>query len=97
MSVDQTLDPTTQRWRQPGDFSTGLELPLLGHTEIEHHVNGVDQVGSHDNGTLDGSDHVCHSLTHDVEHSLELLDLLTKEDIKRDILVWIKTLRCGHS
>ena len=96
MSVDQTLDPATEGWSEPRDLGTGLELPLDGHTEVIDLVDRVDQVSSHDNCTFNGCNHVVHSLADNAKHSLELFNLLTQEDAKRDVFGRVKASRNLH-
>lgn len=42
MPVDEALDPATEGWSEPGDLSTGLELPLTWDTTDEDLVDGID-------------------------------------------------------
>ena len=96
VSIDQTLYPATEGWREPRDLGTGLELPFDWHTEVIDLVDCVDQVSSHDNCTFDGCYHVVHSFSNNAEHMLELFNLLTQEDAKWDVLCRVKTSRNLH-
>ena len=94
--VDEALDPTTERRGEPRDLGTSLELPLDGNTQVIDHVDGVDEVSSHDNGTIDGSDHIVHGLADDSQDSLELLNFLAEEVGERHVLSGVKTTRNLH-
>lgn len=97
VSVDETLDPTAESGSEPRDFSAGrISEPILGHTEIEHLRDRLNQQGSHNNGTINGQNHIMHRLAHNVQHRLELFDFLSQEDVERHVFVGVETLGRGH-
>ena len=94
--VDEALDPATERRREPRDLFTGFNLPLNRHALIVDHVNSVDEVSSHDNGTINGGNHIGHGFADNSKDVLELLDLLFEEVGQRHNLVRVKSFRNGH-
>jgi len=89
VSIQETLDPTSEGWSHPRDFCTSwIELELTWDSEIKDGTNGVNDVWSHDNGTLNGIDHVLHGGSDDGQDHLESIDLLSEEDIQWNSL-WV--------
>jgi len=84
VTIEETLEPGGQTGSHPGDFDTsGIVLPLARHTEIADGVDGVNDLGCHDNLTVNGLDHIGHSAADNTENQLEALELLEQEGIER--------------
>lgn len=83
MSIKESLDPTSEGWRQPGDLgSSWIVLPLVWHSEIVDSVDTIDNFGGHDDGSFDGINHVDHGVSHNRQDLLESLELLGQENVK---------------
>jgi len=91
MPVGEALDPATERWGEPRDLSSRLELPLCRHTLVIDHTDGVDEVSGHDDGTVDSGNHIHHCLADKAEDVLELLNFLGEEDSQWHVLASWKT------
>mmetsp|Transcript_17849 Transcript_17849/g.51967 ORF Transcript_17849/g.51967 Transcript_17849/m.51967 type:complete len:344 (-) Transcript_17849:2989-4020(-) len=57
-------------------------LPALGHAREIERVEGVLELGCHDNGASDGKLEVCKHLAHESEHLLQAVNLLRKADVE---------------
>jgi len=85
ISIKKTLDPTWEGSRQPGNFcASWVILELFGDSEIEYSVDGVNNIRSHTDATVNGIAHSIHGCLYDGENTSESLQLLSKEDVKRN-------------
>lgn len=87
LPINKALDPASKGWCQPRYLGASLELPFSWDSSVENFVDGINKLGSHRHSTINGCNHIAHGLAHNVEHDLELLNFLSEEDTKRDILV----------
>lgn len=98
MSINKTLKPTSKRWSQPRDLNTSwIKLEDLWHTEITNWSDTVDQNWGHNDLTVNGKNHICHSRPDNIKNILETLNLLEEEDIKwntfTSLIEWLWSLQ----
>jgi len=95
VAVDQLFNPSSESWAQPRDLNSTswIKDPVLWYSEIIDVGNSVYNFGSHDDLTIDSKHEITHSLSYNIEHHLELLNLLAKEDVEWNVLLGVKSFR----
>lgn len=84
VSFNQIVEPLGQCRNDPRDLSSSCIVdPLVGHSCIENGVDGVHDLSSHDDLTVDGIAGVDEGLSDDVEDDLHSGYFLREEDVKR--------------
>jgi hypothetical protein len=83
VSFDEIVEPFGESWDDPSDLSAcGIIYPLVGDLGVEDGVDGFQDIGCHDDLTVDGVADIDESLSDDGDNLLHTLNLLVEEDIQ---------------
>ena len=70
---------------EPRDLSSSwVILPFSWDSEIEDSVNGINDIWSHDDTSINSVNHVSHGSSDNGQNVLESLDFLRQENVERD-------------